>query len=69
MSISAHGPTVDWRTMIDFVIVSSHLQPYVLDTQVKRGSELSLITDGEVIYCGGGSWTDLTDPSVLYLHY
>ncbi|KAI3361763.1 hypothetical protein L3Q82_002106 [Scortum barcoo] len=27
--------------MIDFVVVSSDLRPYVLDTRVKRGSELS----------------------------
>ncbi|KAI3362795.1 hypothetical protein L3Q82_001659 [Scortum barcoo] len=27
--------------MIDFVIVSSDLRPYVLDTRVKRGAELS----------------------------
>ncbi|KAI3376944.1 hypothetical protein L3Q82_000185 [Scortum barcoo] len=27
--------------MIDFVVVSSDLQPYVLDTRVKRGAELS----------------------------
>ncbi|KAI3362094.1 hypothetical protein L3Q82_012420 [Scortum barcoo] len=29
------------RSMIDFVVVSSDLRPYVLDTQVKRGAELS----------------------------
>ena len=27
--------------MIDFVVVSSDLRPYVLDTRVKRGAELS----------------------------
>uniref|UniRef100_A0A8C6KWE7 Endonuclease/exonuclease/phosphatase domain-containing protein n=1 Tax=Nothobranchius furzeri TaxID=105023 RepID=A0A8C6KWE7_NOTFU len=29
------------RSMIDFVVVSSDLRPYVLDTRVKRGTELS----------------------------
>uniref|UniRef100_A0A8C6MIB8 Endonuclease/exonuclease/phosphatase domain-containing protein n=1 Tax=Nothobranchius furzeri TaxID=105023 RepID=A0A8C6MIB8_NOTFU len=29
------------RPMIDFVVVSSDLRPYVLDTRVKRGAELS----------------------------
>ena len=29
------------RSMIDFVVVSSDLGPYVLDTRVKRGAELS----------------------------
>lgn len=29
------------RSVIDFVVVSSALQPYVLDTWVKRGAELS----------------------------
>ncbi|KAI3351300.1 hypothetical protein L3Q82_005843 [Scortum barcoo] len=29
------------RSMIDFVVVSSDLRPYVLDTRVKRGAELS----------------------------
>ncbi|KAK3505988.1 hypothetical protein QTP70_003200 [Hemibagrus guttatus] len=33
--------TLGWRSMIDLVIVSSDLRPYVLDTQVKRGAELS----------------------------
>ena len=28
--------------MIDFVVVSSDLRPYVLDTRVKRGAELSI---------------------------
>ena len=28
-------------SMIDFVVVSSDLRPYVLDTRVKRGTELS----------------------------
>ena len=29
------------ESMIDFVVVSSDLGPYVLDTRVKRGAELS----------------------------
>ena len=33
--------TIGRRSMIDFVIVSSYLRPCVLDTQVKRGAELS----------------------------
>ena len=33
--------TLGRRSMIDFVIVSSDLRPYVLDTRVKRGAELS----------------------------
>ncbi|KAK3553862.1 hypothetical protein QTP70_012698 [Hemibagrus guttatus] len=33
--------TLGWRSMIDLVIVSSDLWPYVLDTRVKRGAELS----------------------------
>ena len=33
--------TLGRRSMNDFVIVSSYLRPYVLDTRVKRGAELS----------------------------
>ena len=33
--------TLGRRSMIDFVIVSSDLRPFVLDTRVKRGAELS----------------------------
>ncbi len=33
--------TLGQRLMIDFVVVSSDLQPYVLDTRVKKGAELS----------------------------
>ncbi|XDV25050.1 hypothetical protein PO909_029047 [Leuciscus waleckii] len=33
--------TLGRRLMIDFVVVSSNLRPYVLDTRVKRGTELS----------------------------
>ncbi|KAI3364127.1 hypothetical protein L3Q82_010796 [Scortum barcoo] len=37
-----HQDTLGRRSMIDFVVVSSDLlQPYVLDTRVKRGAELS----------------------------
>ncbi|KAI3359420.1 hypothetical protein L3Q82_002923 [Scortum barcoo] len=50
--------------MIDFVVVSSDLRPYVLDTRVKRGAELS--TDhhlgGELApLAEGGSWIDLAE--------
>ncbi|XP_070689082.1 paralemmin 1a [Pempheris klunzingeri] len=33
--------TLGQRSMINFVVVSSDLRPYVLDTRVKRGAELS----------------------------
>ncbi|KAK3558298.1 hypothetical protein QTP86_014684 [Hemibagrus guttatus] len=33
--------TLGWRSMIDLVVVSSDLQPHVLDTRMKRGAELS----------------------------
>ncbi len=36
-----HQDTLGRRLMIDFVVVSSGLRPYVLDTPVKRGAELS----------------------------
>ncbi|KAI3361528.1 hypothetical protein L3Q82_013677 [Scortum barcoo] len=36
-----HQDTLGRRSMIDFVVVSSDLRPYVLDTRVKRGAELS----------------------------
>ncbi|KAI3375764.1 hypothetical protein L3Q82_003730 [Scortum barcoo] len=36
-----HQDTLGRRSMIDFVVVSSDLRPYVLDTLVKRGAELS----------------------------
>ncbi|KAI3354932.1 hypothetical protein L3Q82_004714 [Scortum barcoo] len=54
------------RSVIDFVVVSSDLQPYVLDTRAKeRGAELS--TDHHLVvswirWQRGGSWTDLADP-------
>ena len=36
-----HQDTLGRQSMIDFIIVSSDLRPYVLDTRVKRGAELS----------------------------
>ena len=44
--------TLDRRSMIDFVIISSDLRPYVLDTRVKRGAELS--TDHHLVV----SWVE-----------
>ncbi|KAK5875618.1 hypothetical protein CesoFtcFv8_026682 [Champsocephalus esox] len=44
--------TLGRRSMIDFVIVSSDLRPYVLDTRVKRGAELS--TDHHLVV----SWVE-----------
>ncbi|KAI3355938.1 hypothetical protein L3Q82_004485 [Scortum barcoo] len=35
-----HPRTLGGRRSIDFVVVSSDLRPYVLDTRVKRGAEL-----------------------------
>ncbi|KAK3573272.1 hypothetical protein QTP86_019232 [Hemibagrus guttatus] len=45
--------TLGRRSMIDLVIVSSDLRPHVLDTQVKRGAELS--TDHHLVV----SWSRL----------
>ncbi|KAI3356861.1 hypothetical protein L3Q82_003510 [Scortum barcoo] len=42
-----HQDTLGRRSMIDFVVVSSDLRPYVLDTRVKRG--LSLSTDHHLV--------------------
>ncbi|KAK3547070.1 hypothetical protein QTP86_009563 [Hemibagrus guttatus] len=39
--------TLGRRSMIDFVVVSSDLQPHVLDTRVKRGAEL--LTDHHLV--------------------
>ncbi|KAK0145481.1 putative uncharacterized transposon-derived protein F52C9.6 [Merluccius polli] len=36
-----HQDTLGRSSMIDFVVVSSDLQPHVLDTRAKRGAELS----------------------------
>ncbi|KAK5904105.1 hypothetical protein CesoFtcFv8_005702 [Champsocephalus esox] len=44
--------TLGRRSMIDFVIVSSDLRPYVLDTRVKRGAGLS--TDHHLVV----SWVE-----------
>ena len=42
--------------MIDFVVVSSDLRPYVLDTRGKRGAELS--TDHHLAHCQHCVWWD-----------
>ena len=53
------------RSLIDFAVVSSDLQLYVLDTQVKRGAEpstdLDLVVD-ESDGMGDG-WTNLVNPN------
>ena len=36
-----HQDTLGCRSMINFIVVSSDLRPYILDTWVKRGAELS----------------------------
>ncbi|TWW62740.1 Rho guanine nucleotide exchange factor 10-like protein [Takifugu flavidus] len=38
---SWHHDGLGRRSMIDFIVVSADLRPYVLDTRVKRGAELS----------------------------
>ncbi|TWW81738.1 hypothetical protein D4764_01G0015530, partial [Takifugu flavidus] len=38
---SWHHDGLGRRSMIDFIVVSADLRPYVVDTQVKRGAELS----------------------------
>ncbi len=45
-----HQDTLGRRSMIDFVVISSDLRPYVLDSRVKRGAELS--TDHHLIRSG-----------------
>ena len=42
-----HKDALDRQSIIDFVVVSSDLRPYVLDTLVKREAELS--TDHHVV--------------------
>ncbi|TWW74372.1 R2DM Retrovirus-related Pol polyprotein from type II retrotransposable element [Takifugu flavidus] len=37
---SWHHDSLGRRSMIDFIVVSADLRPYVLDTRVKRGAEL-----------------------------
>lgn len=49
--IGRNHNTLGHRSMIDFVIVSSDLLPYVVDTQVKREAEQS--TDQSVGLGGG----------------
>ncbi|KAK0156273.1 Craniofacial development protein 2 [Merluccius polli] len=46
--------TLGRRSMIDFVIVSADLRPYVLDTRVKRGAELS--TDHHLVVSWIREW-------------
>ena len=41
LSITLHQDILGGQSMIDFVVASSDLQLYVLDTRVKRGAELS----------------------------
>ncbi|KAI3351234.1 hypothetical protein L3Q82_005784 [Scortum barcoo] len=53
-----HQDTLGRRSMIDFVVVSSDLRPYVLDTRVKRGAELS--TDHHLVV----SWISLAEEEV-----
>ncbi|KAI3377711.1 hypothetical protein L3Q82_008869 [Scortum barcoo] len=53
-----HQDTLGRRSMIDFVVVSSDLRPYVLDTRVKRGAELS--TDHHLVV----SWIQLAEEEV-----
>ncbi|TWW77627.1 hypothetical protein D4764_12G0010170 [Takifugu flavidus] len=38
---SWHHDSLGRRSMIDFIVVSADLRPYVLETRVKRGAELS----------------------------
>lgn len=47
-----------FKSLIDFIVISSVLWPYVLNTWVKRGAELA--TDHLVV--GGRSWTNQTNP-------
>ncbi|TWW62415.1 hypothetical protein D4764_04G0010620 [Takifugu flavidus] len=46
---SWHHDGLGRRSMIDFVVMSADLRPYVLDTRVKRGAELS--TDHYLVVC------------------
>ncbi|KAI3355863.1 hypothetical protein L3Q82_004416 [Scortum barcoo] len=64
-----HQDTLGRRSMIDFVVVSSDLRPYVLDTRVKRGAELS--TDHHLVVSWIHGWqrrkldlADLADPNI-----
>ena len=55
----------DWEerppnwSMIDFILVSSDLRPYVLDTRVKRGAELS--TDHHLVVSWVRGWGKTLD--------
>ena len=51
--------TLGQRSMIDFIIVSSDLRPYVLDTRVKRGAELS--TDHHLVVSWVRGWGKTLD--------
>ncbi|KAK3548413.1 hypothetical protein QTP70_012739 [Hemibagrus guttatus] len=51
--------TLDRRSMIDLVIVSSDLRPHVLDTRVKRGAELS--TDHHLVVSWIRLWRRMPD--------
>ncbi|KAK3544650.1 hypothetical protein QTP86_022468 [Hemibagrus guttatus] len=51
--------TLDRRSMIDLVIVSSDLWPHVLDTRVKRGAELS--TDHHLVVSWIRLWRRMPD--------
>ncbi len=49
-----HQDTLGRRSMIDFVVVSSDLRPYVLDTRMRRGAELS--TDHHLVVSWSQWW-------------
>ena len=51
--------TLGQRSMIDFVVVSSELRPYILDSRVKRGAELS--TDHHLVVSWISWWGRLPD--------
>ncbi|TWW61044.1 hypothetical protein D4764_05G0011340 [Takifugu flavidus] len=54
-----HQDALGHRSMIDFVVVSSDLWPHVLDTQVKRGAELS--TDHHLVVSWLRWWGRMPD--------
>ncbi|TWW59961.1 R2 Retrovirus-related Pol polyprotein from type I retrotransposable element [Takifugu flavidus] len=54
-----HQDALGRRSMIDFVVVSSDLRPHVLDTQVKRGAELS--TDHHLVVSWLRWWGRMPD--------
>ncbi len=63
-----HQDTLGRRLMIDFVVVSSDLRPYVLDIRVRRGAELS--TDHHLVVSwirwGGGGGAGQTRQTQTY---